>query len=29
LVTLNMKDFSDFDTYDGLVLLGDAGSVKG
>jgi hypothetical protein len=24
-----MKDFSDFDTYDGLVLLGDAGSVKG
>lgn len=29
LVTLNMKDFSDFATYDGLVLLGDAGSVKG
>jgi predicted nucleic acid-binding protein len=29
LVTLNKKDFSDFATYDGLVLLGDAGSVRG
>jgi hypothetical protein len=29
LVTLNIKDFSDFGTYDGLVLLGDAGSARG
>lgn len=29
LVTLNTKDFSDFATYDGLVLLGDADSPRG